>query len=190
MKSLSLARPHAIMMVGIPGSGKTFFAEQFSKMFAAPYIDANRIAQLSRDEDAARQIAGEFAEQIALTKQTFIYEGATDSRVSRTEFARWAKTHGYQPTIIWVQTDPRTAETRLTKSLNISRDDYAELAKQFSAPHASEKPVVISGRHTYASQARVVLNHLAKDRTTSAANNVPQRPSSVRSHGGRSVPIS
>lgn len=190
MKSLSLARPHAIMMVGIPGSGKSFFAEQFSKMFAAPYIDANRIAQLSRDENTARQIAGEFAEQIALTKQTFIYEGATDSRVSRTEFARWAKTHGYQPTIVWVQTDPRTAETRMTKSFNISREDYAELTKQFSAPHASEKPVVISGRHMYASQARVVLNHLAKDRVVQTANAVPARPSMPHRGDSRSVPIS
>lgn len=190
MKSLSLARPHAIMMVGIPGSGKSFFAEQFSKMFSAPYIDANSIAQHARDEDSARQITDEFAEQIVRTKQTFIYEGATDSRVSRTDFARWAKAHGYQPTIVWVQTDPRTAENRMVKSFGVSRDDYAKLTKQFSPPHESEKPVVISGRHTYASQARVVLNHLAKDRAAQPSGPIPERAAQPRMNTGRSVRIS
>ena len=179
MKSMSLARPHAIMMVGIPGSGKSFFASKFAETFNAPYINADDIAALARDETAAGQITGMMVELVVKSKQTFIYEGNTDTRAHRTEFAKWARGHGYQPMLVWVQTDPRAAEDRSIKYNGLSAEDYDAIVRSFSPPHQSEHPVVISGRHTYASQLKVILNHLAKARpSTSVA--APERKSSTQ----------
>lgn len=180
MESLHLSRPFAIMMVGLPGSGKSFFASQFAEMFHTPYIDTLVLEKLSRDSDAAGELIGVVLGQIATTKQSFVFEGNSDSRTHRTEFAKWARGKGYEPLFVWVQTDPRTALKRTLKNGSLNRESFEAIVRGFSAPHPDEKPVVISGRHTYASQARVILAHLgAHSRPTPSAAPAP-RPAGVQ----------
>ena len=109
MKSLHLTRPHAIMMVGLPGSGKSFFASQFAEMFNAPYIDSLAIESKASGAAAASDLVTMMLAEIIKTGQTFIFEGNSDSRARRTEFARWARDKGYQPMLIWVQADQTTS---------------------------------------------------------------------------------
>lgn len=175
MKSLSLARPHAIMMVGIPGSGKTHFAKKFADTFNAPFINAEEISAECGSEEIGQSVAGLFVAELAKTGQTFVYEGMTATRTDRADFNKWARSKGYQPMLVWVQTDRPTAQDRTRRSRGIDRNGYADLTKTFSPPHPSEAPVVISGKHTYATQAKVVLNHLAKSRKDTATV-VPERP--------------
>ena len=163
MKSLRLSRPHAIMMVGLPGSGKTFFASQFAKTFNAPFIDSLSIEQYTRDAVSAGHVITMVMNEIAKTGQTFLFEGNADTRARRTEFARWARNNGYQPLFIWTQVDAATSRDRTAKAKTMTQEEYAQAVHTFSPPHPSEKPVVVSGKHTYATQARVVLHHLSKE---------------------------
>lgn len=163
MKSLRLTRPHAIMMVGIPGSGKSFFAEQFASMFNAPYIDSLTIEERAKTPEAAGELMALYINEIAKTEETFVFEGDTDSRTKRTEFARWAKSKGYKPVLIWVQTDKATSKARSVKHNGLAPEVFDDIIKDFSPPHPDEKAIVISGKHTYATQAKVVLGHLAKE---------------------------
>ena len=179
MESLHLSRPYAIMMVGIPGSGKTFFASQFAETFHAPYIDSLALEQLSRDSDAAGELIGLVLAEIAKTSQSFVFEGNSDSRVRRTEFARWARNKGYQPVLIWVQTDRQTSLKRALKSGFATREVFESILRDFSPPHEDEKAIVVSGKHTYASQARVVLGYFSKETRPQAATATP-RPASVQ----------
>ena len=158
MKSLHLSRPHAIMMVGLPGSGKSFFAGQFAETFNAPYIDALTLTSYAKDVKSAMKIITNFAGQIARTGQTFIYEGDTDSRAMRTEFAQFARRNGYQ-----------------LKAGKMNEDTFESIIKTFSPPHPSEKPIVISGKHTYASQAKVILARLSKE-VRARPSTAPPRP--------------
>lgn len=191
MKSLSLNRPHALFMVGIPGSGKSFFAARFSKTFSAPYVDSRSLAEFTKTPQDAEKVALALAHEITKTRQTFVYEGDTDSRTRRTELARWARKAGYQPLFIWVQTDQRTAIERTMKAYSMTADEYAVLARHFSTPHETEQAVVISGKHTYATQARSVLSKLSKtraDSTASTAAVTPARPTSP-TNGRRPIVI-
>ena len=151
------------MMVGLPGSGKSFFAEQFAATFNAPYIDALTLTSYAIDIKSAMKIVTNFAGQIAKTKQTFIYEGDTDSRALRAEFAQFAKSKGYSPLIIWVQVDEKTAKDRSIKADKMDGDTFNNIARNFQAPTADERPIVISGKHTYASQAKKVLSMLSRE---------------------------
>jgi gluconate kinase len=175
MKSLRLSRPHAIMMVGIPGSGKTFFAEKFAEMFNAPFINTSIIESACKEGEAGRVI-GYMVNEIAKTQQTFVYEGNADTRVSRTEFGKWARTSGYQPLYVWVQIDTATAKTRTKKTGVIGEDEFDFTVKSFSAPHPDERSIVISGKHTYATQAKVVLNHLSKSNRQPQSQQETQTP--------------
>lgn len=163
MHALHLARPYAIMMVGIPGSGKTFFAEKFSEMFRTPYLDIATIQETIGNPDAVEQTVLYILNEVTKTDKPFVFEGNSASRSSRTEFAKWARSKGYKPLIVWVQTDPKLCRARVQKGRTMSSSEFADQIADFSPPHPDEKPIVISGRHTYTAQARNVLNHLATE---------------------------
>lgn len=160
MKSLQLSKPHAILVVGVPGSGKTYFAQHFSETFRAPFIEARKLQSRSANDAAAEEILNAFLTEIAKTRQTFLFEPILADQVTRSEFAKWARGSDYEPLIVWIQTDNTTAEKRAKKN-GIDRDEYDRLIRHFNTPHNIEKPVVISGKHTQASQTRTVLTRLS-----------------------------
>lgn len=167
-------------MVGIPGSGKSFFAEKFAETFGAPYIEAALYSHLAKDEKAAATLTAHTMKEIMKTKQSMVLEIDMDTRASRTELAKSLKKAGYAPLFVWVQTDPRVAAARSKKVYGMDRYEHEDRMKRFSPPHESENALVISGKHTYASQARMVLKRLSGPRTEmSARKPVPERPHNV-----------
>jgi predicted kinase len=184
MKSLSLSKPHLIMVVGIPGSGKSFFADKFAETFHAPIVSRGRIVEhLGKDSDVAEEIARDQLNELVKTQQSVILDGIADSRTTRAELAQSARSAGYSSLVVWVQTDPATARTRSnrknsdTRSRHLSGHEYDSALKNFSPPTAPEKVVVISGKHTYATQAKVVLKKLSEPRASiSTHTTAPVRP--------------
>ena len=194
MKSLSLSQPHLLIVTGVPGSGKTFFAEKFADTFRAPFINYDKIAFLS-DGSSKEAVDDLFIYQLGellKTGQTILVEGVGETRTDRTELARRAKEAGYLPLIIWVQTDPATAKDRLTRPVRgksqqlLSNDEYDRLFKRFTPPNAVEKTVVVSGKHTYASQAKVVLKKLTAPRAEISTHT---SPIATREPGRRNITV-
>lgn len=164
MKSLQLSTPHCLIMVGIPGSGKTTFAERFADTFSAPFLNADTLNAGERTHD----VAVELLDQFFKTKQTIVFEGVGGARTERNSVAKLAKKHGYEPLYIWVQTDPQAAKQRVTRSTQrtpaiMSEEEFDAAVKRFTTPSATEKAVVLSGMHTYASQAKAVLRRLSSE---------------------------
>jgi predicted kinase len=184
MKSLQLTKPHLIVIVGIPGSGKTFFAEQFSKTFNAPYLNYAELRAMVPDDAIADKIWEYVLGQLFLTKQTILVEGGGNTRNERQAYAAHARSHGYQILFIWVQTEPLTAQIRATKGVAgqkntsfITDNEFNQATQRFQNIIASENYMVISGKHTYASQAKNVLKKLVQHRTdTTKLAPVSERP--------------
>lgn len=174
MKSLQLDKPHAIVMVGIAGSGKTFFAHKFAEMFNAPYIDQSALYEHARDDQSAFELAKLLLGEVVKTKRSVILELDTSTKTSRLELSRALKKAGYTPLFVWVQIDHETAQNRSMKNNAMSAGEHDELVRRFSPPATNERPLVISGKHTYATQARIVLKKLSTPRAEVAAQ--PQRP--------------
>lgn len=182
MKSLSLSRPLVIMVVGIPGAGKSFFAGQFADTFGAPVVSYDKLRTMifpdptfSRGEDAVLQdIANNEIDELLKTHKTFIVDGSVNSRAERAAIERRARAHDYHTLIVWVQTDEPTSQFRATKRSNKRKGDewnvsiteelFNTQVKRLVAPLRSEPVVVISGKHTYATQAKVVLKKLVSPR--------------------------
>jgi len=175
MKQLSLVKPHAIVMVGIPGSGKTFFAEKFSETFRAPFINKDKLRAYAPDQ--ADELTDYLLSELLKTGQSIIIEGGTDTRTARSELSRKVRAADYEILLVWVQTDLGTAKARASKESDLSGEAYDKAVKHFTAPAAPEKSIVISGKHTYASQAKVVLQRLSAPRAEiSAHSSAPLRP--------------
>lgn len=162
MKALQLSSPHIIAMVGVPGAGKTQFATEFAEMFGAPRLDCEVLTELSDNETKVNLASGAILKELMKTRQTIIFEGATEKRAWRGELARAARAAGYKVLLVWVQTDLPTAKARWMKARGGDEALFEQKLKQFSAPHPSESCVVISGRHTYNTQARTLLKKLSE----------------------------
>jgi predicted kinase len=112
MKPMTLATPHLIIMVGIPGSGKTFFAEHFTSTFNAPYVGVAAITaslDASAKQDTSVNISNYMLKELLKTGQTVVYDGIVDSRAMRAVLAKIAKDKGYNPLFVWVQTESVSA---------------------------------------------------------------------------------
>lgn len=197
MKSLSLAKPLAIMLVGIPGAGKSFFASQFSETFNAPVVRYDRIrAELFAEpsyapdeEEIVARVAGYMIRELLKTKKSFIIDGGCNVKTSRMQYERLIRDQGYGSLVVWVQTDLTTAQRRSTKrnpkkvddmlNPSMSDDQFDKLSKRLTAPSVHEASVVISGKHTYPTQAKVVLRKLVvprEEQHTAPNPTPPPRP--------------
>jgi predicted kinase len=145
-------------MVGIPGSGKSFFAERFSETFRAPLISLHKIKESLPNglDQSAKQILDYLLEQTLKTGKIIIYEGNTSRRSDRTEIAKKAYAAGYDPIFVWVQTEVSEAKKRATRTGGLSNGDFDNHLRQFSPPHTSERFIVISGKHTYNTQLKAI----------------------------------
>lgn len=193
MKSLQLTKPHLIVVVGIPGSGKSFFASQFSKTFNAPFLNFTELQSTFGEEQASK--AWDYTlDQLCLTKQTIILEGPGNTKNERRALSAYARTKGYQTLFIWVQTEPVTAQNRATKGTPgvqqtslLSPDEFVNYASRFEQLDQSEQYMVISGKHTYASQAKNVLKKLVEPRKNSTKISAPaeRTPENTTQRTGR-----
>ncbi len=185
MKSLSLSKPHIIVMVGIPGSGKSFFAERFADTFNAPLVSNGRLhdelfnepTNTNDEQTIIRRVSDYMLDELYKTHRTFIYDGVAAARIERQEIAKKARAAGYEALFIWVQTESSTAQLRVKKvikgKITLSPKLFDSALKHFSAPHANEKAVVISGKHTYTSQLRIVLKRLVEPRVEIIESQTP-----------------
>ena len=178
MKSLSLSTPHLIVMVGLPGAGKSCFANKFAETFKAPLVSEESYqklvdADISVQRDSAKRVALSVLPEVLKTKTTVIFDGSAGMRSERAEIARLAKQAGYKPLFVWVQTDTATTKQRALKPSRANNhnplpaDIYENLVKKFSPPHTTENYLVLSGKHTYSTQAKVLLKKLVEPRAAS-----------------------
>jgi len=188
MKPLTPTTPHVIIMVGIPGAGKTTFAAHFAKTFQAPYINPLDIAaHADITADAAIKVTDIMFTELLKTDRTLIYEGLTNTKLQRLALLKKVTRAGYKPLLVWVQTESVEAKRRATKQQKtghpISPATFDAAIARFQPPLAVEKPIVISGKHTYPTQVKTVLKHLAGVRPDVPATESP------RPHTGRSITV-
>lgn len=158
--STGKSKPYAILVFGAPKSGKTSFAEHFSQAINAPFLN---LTHLINEYHVTKKLAAELIVQIAKSRSTIIIEGLIDTEAQRKEMRQLLIRCGYQPILVWIQTDLNTIKQRMRSCYRTLPEAKAALEKAISrieAPADGEKNIVISGKHTYQTQCRNVVNRL------------------------------
>lgn len=170
--------PKLFCLVGLPGSGKTFFAEQFSEEYQIPFINLNKWRffmfdepSFSREEDAQlTRYGADILREFFKTKQSLLLEGNLYSRVDRQRYAQLARRYGYQPVVIWVQNVDAESKRRAVrlnrnqpKDFLLTPEVFDDLQRRFTPPNEVEKPIAISGKHSFKMQYRSVLKRIIGD---------------------------
>lgn len=166
MKSLMPSVMYAVIMVGIPGAGKTTFATRFSDTFSTPFFNLPKIKE-SMDLNP-RQTAQFFEitlQELSKTGQTILIEGFSDTQKERESLDKVLRRLKYQPVYVWVQTDTYESRKRATSrragERQMSTTDFDSAVDAFDPLIAGKETVVISGRHAYPTQLKVVLKQMA-----------------------------
>ena len=158
----SKIKPRALLVFGAPCSGKTTFATKFAEKFGLAYYDLN---ELKVDYGFSHEQIFVILEQVLKTKQTIIIEGEIDTERERTDLRNLLRTYGYDPTLLWVQTDISTIRSRLKmkhKNITKAKKAYDDAVNAIEAPTDIEKPIILSGKHTFETQTRHTLKGLAE----------------------------
>lgn len=194
MKSMSLGGPIVILVVGTPGVGKSFFAKRFAETFNAPIINNDKIRYTlfsthtySKNENVmVDQVARLILDEVFIAGKPIVIDGGHNTRTSREAISQLASQYGYRTLIVWVQTDDNTARRRaMNRSLknpgdeykqSLTDEQYASLVSSFTEPDLNvreKNTVVISGKHTYAAQAKTVLTKIVESRPELSDVNKP-----------------
>ena len=102
-------------------------------------------------------------EQVAKTGTTLVFEGEIGTEAERTEIRNILRRAGYDPILVWIQTDVSTIKSRMkqrTKSPAKAKEMYENGVRELEAPNDLEAPIVLSGKHTFETQLRHVLSQL------------------------------
>ncbi len=179
MKTLSPSHPLVLIMVGKPGSGKSFFARQFSNTFRAPIVSYDQLRYelfteptfSSSEQSIIDRVSNYQIQELFKTKCTFIIDGGNDTKVSRTKLSTLAQQNGYKTLCLWIQTDDATCFARASKrstrrlddvyNISLTSEQFKAQASRLTVP-TTENHVVVSGKHTYSAQVRAVLKRLVE----------------------------
>ena len=155
------SKSRALLIFGAPCSGKTTFAEKFGKKYKLAYYDLD---ELAREYGFSHEEILVILAQILKTRQTILIEGWIDKEQDRIKMRNLLREHGYDPALIWIQTDIATIRNRLKsrfKSVSKARDFYDAAVSEMEAPGENERAIILSGKHTFETQAKHVVTGLA-----------------------------
>lgn len=187
-------------MVGIPGAGKSFFAENFATTFRTPIVNRGRIqyelfGRLDggiEEDGVATRAAQLMLDELVKSHKTIIYEGPSGTLTQRRDIIKYANALDYTPLFIWVQTDSSEASRRATntKKLDgfITDEQFDTAVRSFMVPNPREKIVVISGKHTYHSQLRIVLKYMPAVRDSIIRQDRQERQDRMERPSGSATP--
>ncbi|MBQ3464843.1 AAA family ATPase [Candidatus Saccharibacteria bacterium] len=154
-------RPRALLIFGAPCSGKTTFGEKFAKKFGLAFYDLD---ELKEKYSFSRENILIILEQVLKTRHTILIEGELKTEKDRDEIRTLLKNNGYEPSLIWIQTDVATIRSRLKsrfKNVAKAKEVYEKAVSEIEAPTESERPIILSGKHTFETQTRHVITGLA-----------------------------
>lgn len=153
--------PRALLLFGAPSSGKTTFGEKFAKKFGLAFYDLDELKKENDFSDAAMMV---ILEQILKTGQTIIVEGMLKTEKERIEMRNLLRKYDYEPALIWIQTDITTIRQRLKtklRSVAKAKTTYDKAVAELEAPTETERPIILSGKHTFETQTKHVVAGLA-----------------------------
>jgi predicted kinase len=179
MKHLQLSPPLLIITMGLPGSGKSFFARQFADLYSLPRVSEDRIRfelfekpQFNSDEaDIINRMSFYMLEQNMKTERTIICEGNFLTASERKAAEELARVNGYRMLVVWLQTDIETSAQRAAVrdrrnpdskfAFAVDRSTFSVLKNSLQRPGEKETVVVVSGKHAFKSQCLTVLRKIA-----------------------------
>jgi predicted kinase len=178
MSKIQPVKPFLILTYGFPGSGKTYFARQFTEVVQAAHLQADRIrAELfetprydQQENSVVNQLMNYMAEEFLNAGVSVVYDTNTMRSNQRRVLSDLAFRAHAQPLVVWFQMDAETAFARNSRrdrrraddkySAQWDRTNFENIANHMQNPLQSDDYTVISGKHLFNMQKSAVVSKL------------------------------
>ncbi|MBP7857535.1 MAG: ATP-binding protein [Candidatus Saccharimonadales bacterium] len=182
MGKLQPTKPLLILLYGMPGSGKTFFARQLCEQITAAHVQGDRIRdELFEKPTYSKEENHIVASLMAYMTSEFLSAGISvifDTNAMRLNQRRALRNLAIkaraQTVLLWIQIDPDSAFKRASKRDKRKQDDhyaqdmdpatFRELLGGMQNPDLTENYLVLSGKHVFSTQKNAVIRYLAEKR--------------------------
>ena len=178
MSKLTLSKPIVVILYGVPGSGKTYFARNFCNNITAAHVDSDRIRgelfenpRYDKEEDAIiNHLMQYMTEEFVDNGVSVVYDVNAMRTSQRRLIRELARKKHANTLLVWFQIDQQTAYIRTTKRDRRKSDDkfardydknvFNEIVSKMQNPTTSEDFIVLSGKHSYEMQQSNVVKKL------------------------------
>ena len=170
MLKTKLTRPLIIMLLGLPGSGKSYTSGHIAELLGMALISEDKIREslfdkptFTKDENSVvTQMMVMMTEEYLALGLPVMYDAGVNKLADRKNLREIARKHQANSLLIWLQVDQETAKIRIRvskKAKSIPQESFEGIITSFQAPH-NEDYVVISGKHTFESQKQIIIRKL------------------------------
>ncbi len=185
-------KPVLLLLYGFPGAGKTNFATNITQTLDCAHVHSDRIRNElfeeprydEQEEGIITHLMDYMTEEFLNAGISVIYDASMSRKADRHAMRELARKRNARTLLVWFQIDPDTAFTRLKNrdrrksadkyALQYSESDFRHYASRMQHPEPTEDYVVVSGKHTFASQKTAVFKKFMElgliDNVTARAN--------------------
>lgn len=175
MSKIELSKPVLICLYGFPGSGKSYVARNLAEQLHTANVSSDRIRselfqspRYDAQENAiVTHLMDYMCEEFLSAGVSLVYDTNALRAGQRRKLRELARKHKAEYLLIWLQIDIDSAYSRTQeRDRRTSDDKYAEpqtkntFDKQVAGMQnpQGEDYIVISGKHTFATQKGAVIN--------------------------------
>ncbi|HSX30669.1 MAG TPA: ATP-binding protein [Candidatus Saccharimonadales bacterium] len=171
-------KPLLVLLYGFPGSGKTFLARQLCEQLVAVHVHGDRMRSelfetptYNKEEghvitSLMQYMTGEFLN----AGVSVVYDTNALRTAQRRALRNMAAKAGAETVLIWLQIDPESAYSRVSRrdrrkiddkfSQPLDRNAFDALSAGMQNPDPVERYLVVSGKHVFSTQRSAILRHL------------------------------
>jgi predicted kinase len=178
VSKITLAKPILICLYGFPGAGKSYVARNLVETIQAANVSGDRIrSELfenprydSQENAIITHLMNYMTEEFLSANVSVVYDANAMRMSQRRNLRELARRHKTECVLVWLQIDPESAYARTqNRDRRTSDDRYAQpldrqnFERQMSGmqnPQNTEDYLVISGKHTYATQKNAIVSRL------------------------------
>lgn len=177
MSKLALSKPVIIFLYGFPGSGKSYLARNLAESIEMANVSADRLRnelfehpRYDTQENAIiNHLMNYMAEEFLSSGVSVVYDTNASRLATRRGLRELARKHKADHLLVWLQVDAESAYARTqNRDRRTSDDKYAEPQSRLSFDKQlagmqhpkGEDYLVISGKHSFATQKSAIINRL------------------------------
>lgn len=175
MSKVQLHKPSLILLYGYPGAGKTYFARQFCDQIAAAHIHDDKIRneifeepRYDKQENQVLQHLMQYMTEEFLKANVSVVYDTNAMRLGHRRMLRdLARKFDVKPVLVWLQIDAESAFLRASTrdrrktddkyAINMDQDMFAQVANFMQNPTTTEDYIVLSGKHTFNTQSKMLM---------------------------------
>lgn len=170
MLKTKLTRPAVIMLLGYPGSGKSYTSTHIADLLGMALVSEDKIREglfeepkyTKEEQSVVMQMMIMMTEEYLTLGIPVMFDAGLNKTAERKNLREIARKFKADTLLVWLQIDQETAKlrTKVAKKHGPDHEKVFDITRNTFQPPHNEDYVVASGKHTFDSQKQIIARKL------------------------------